>query len=94
MCVNGMSERLCLGVHLGVIKRGSCMGLYVTMEEVNTLRLRACIEVVLCRCESFGIPLMMRCVAIHGAERETLGLWLSSVLTGDAEGSRVAFWGA
>lgn len=34
----------------------------------------------------------MRCVAIHGAERVRLGLGLSSVLTGDAEGSRVAFW--
>ncbi len=67
MCVNGMSETLCCGFHLGVIKRGSCMGLYVTMEGVKTLHLRACIEVMLCRGELLGIPLLTRCVAIHGA---------------------------
>ena len=61
--------------------------------ESNTLRSRACIEVMLCRGESFGIPLLMRCVAIRCAERETLGLGLFSVLTGDAEGSRPCFWG-
>jgi len=73
MLIHGMSETLCYGFHLGVIKRGSCMGLYVSMREVNTLRLRACIEVVLCRGVSFGIPLLTRCVAIHGAERMWLG---------------------
>jgi hypothetical protein len=61
--------------------------------ESNTPRLRACIEVMLCRGESFGIPLLMRCVAICYAERLRLGLGLSSVLTGDAEGSRPCFWG-
>jgi hypothetical protein len=70
------------------------MGLYVDMREGNTPRLWACIEVMLCRGVTLGIPLMTRCVAIHGAERVRLGLWLSSVLTGDAEGSGLCFWGA
>jgi hypothetical protein len=62
--------------------------------EVNTLRSRACIEVMLCRGETLGIPLMMRCVAICYAERGVLDHGLFSVLTGGAEGSRVAFWDA
>ena len=70
MCIRGMNETLCYGVHWRVMERGSCMGLYVDMRESNTLRSRACIEVMLCRGESFGIPLLMRCVAIYGAERE------------------------
>lgn len=61
--------------------------------ESNTPRLRACIEVMLCRGESFGIPLLMRCVAICYAERLRLRLGLFSVLTGDAEGSRPYFLG-
>lgn len=94
MCVHGMNETLCYGLHSGVIKRGSCMGLYVDMRESNTPRLRACFEVMLCRDERLGIPLLMRAVAICYAERLRLGLGLSSVLTGDAEGSRACFWGA
>jgi hypothetical protein len=77
----GMSETLCYGFHLGVIKRGSCMGLYVTMEGVNTLHLRACIAVMLCRGESFGIPLLTRCVAIRCAERMWLDHSVLLVLT-------------
>jgi hypothetical protein len=73
MLIHGMNETLCFGVHWRVMERGSCMRLYVGMRESDTLRLRACIEVMLCRGESFGIPLLMRCVAIHGAERERLG---------------------
>ena len=34
----------------------------------------------------------MRAVVIHCAERMWLGLGLLSVLTGDAEGSRLDFW--
>jgi hypothetical protein len=68
------------------------MGLYVTMEGVNTLRLWSRYAVMLCRGESFGIPLMTRCVAIHGAERVWLVHGCFSVLTGVTEGSRVAFW--
>jgi len=70
------------------------MGLYVTMEGVNTLRLRACIEVMLCRGVSFGIPLLTRCVVITCAVRVWLVHGCFSVLTGVTEGSRVAFWGA
>ena len=61
--------------------------------ESNTPRLRACIEVMLYRGESFGITLLMRCVAICYAERDRLRLGVFSVLTGDAGGLRVAFWG-
>ena len=47
MCVHGMSETLCFGVHWRVVKRGSCMGWYVDMGGTNALRLRACFEVML-----------------------------------------------
>ena len=77
MCIHGMNETLRCGLHLGVIKRGSCMGLYVDMGASNTPRLRACIEVMLCRGERLGIPLLMRCVAICYAERLWLGLGFS-----------------
>lgn len=53
------------------------MGLYVGMGGTNTPRLWACIKVMLCRGERLGIPLLMRAVAIHGAERLGLGLGFS-----------------
>ena len=81
MSVIGMSETLCYGFHLGVIKRGSCMGLYVTMEEVNTLRLWPRYAVMLCLGELLGIPLLTRCVAIRYAERMWLDHSVLLVLT-------------
>lgn len=77
MSVIGMSETLCCGFHLGVIKRRSHMRWYMTIGEVNTLRLWSRYAVMLCRGESFGIPLLTRCVAIRCAERMWLGLGFS-----------------
>jgi hypothetical protein len=65
----------------------------VTIGEVNTLRLWSRLEVMLCRGESFGIPLMTRCVVITCAVRVWLGLRLFSVLTRLTEGLGVCFWG-
>lgn len=61
--------------------------------ESNTPRLRACIEVMLCRGEVLRDPTIDAvCSGLLCREVEAW-LGLSSVLTGDAEGSRVAFWG-
>jgi len=91
MYVNGMSERLCLGVHLGVIKRGSCMRWYVTIGERVNVCLRPRLEVMLYRGDRLGIPLMMRCVARRCAERAWLGYGLFLVLTGVTELWGLAF---
>jgi hypothetical protein len=78
----GMSETLCYGFHLGVIKRRSHMRWYVTIGEVNTLRLWSRYAVMLCLGELLGIPLMTRCVAIRCAERMWLGLGFSQCWRG------------
>jgi hypothetical protein len=51
------------------------------------------LEVMLYRGDSFGIPLLTRCVAIRCAERVWLVHGCFSVLTGVTEGSRAYFWG-
>lgn len=75
----GMNETLCYGLHLGVIKRGSRMGLYADMRESNTLRLRACIEAMLLpRCELRDPTIDAGCSDSWCRESEAwLGLFLS-----------------
>jgi hypothetical protein len=93
MLIHGMSETLCCGLHWGAIKRRSHTGWYMTIGGGENVRLWSRYAVMLCRGKMLGNTGGTRCVAIRCRERGLLGHRLSSVLTGDAGGLRVAFWG-